>query len=57
MFCPTDKIKLEKAIISGVEADYCPKCLGLWFEEEELRFAKDYKDKDLRWLDIDLWED
>lgn len=56
MLCPIDKIKLEKAILSGVEVDYCPKCLGLWFEEEELRLAKDYKDRNLRWLDIDLWK-
>lgn len=58
MLCPTcKKIKLDQIILSGVEADYCPKCLGLWFEEEELRLAKDYKDKDLAWLDIDLWQD
>lgn len=37
--------------------DYCPKCLGLWFEEDELRQAKDVKDRNLRWLDIDLWKD
>lgn len=57
MLCPIDKITLEKTIVSGVEIDYCSKCLGLWFEEEELRWAKDYKDRNLRWLDIDLWKD
>jgi Zn-finger nucleic acid-binding protein len=57
MICPTCKKHLDQAIVSGVEVDYCPKCLGLWFEEEELRIAKDYKDRDLRWLDIDLWRD
>jgi len=58
MLCPIcKKIKLEQIILSGVEVDYCPKCLGLWFEEEELRLAKDYKDNDLKWLDIDLWKD
>ena len=58
MLCPIDKkVKLEQTVLSGVEVDYCPKCLGLWFEEEELRLAKDYKDRDLRWLDIDLWKD
>lgn len=57
MTCPIDKTKLEKTVLSGVEVDYCPKCLGLWFEEEELRWAKDYKDRSLRWLDIDLWQD
>ena len=58
MLCPIcKKVKLEQTILSGVEVDYCPKCLGLWFEEEELRWAKDNKDRNLRWLDIDLWKD
>ncbi len=58
MKCPIDKTKnLEKALLSGVEVDYCPKCYGLWFEEDELRWAKDEKDRDLRWLDIDVWKD
>lgn len=57
MLCPDCKKNLEKVLLSGVEADYCPKCLGLWFEEEELRWAKDNKDQDLKWLDVDLWKD
>lgn len=57
MICPTDKKTLKQLVVSGVEVDYCPECLGLWFEEEELRLAKDYKDRSLRWLDIDLWRD
>ena len=57
MNCPLCKIKLDKALLTEVEIDYCSKCYGLWFEEEELRFAKDAKDRDLRWLDIDLWKD
>lgn len=44
-------------VFYGTEVDYCPKCLGLWFERDELRQAKDKKAKDLNWLDIDLWED
>ena len=58
MLCPIcKKVNLDKAIVSGVEIDYCPQCLGLWFEEDELRLAKDYKDRNLSWLDIDLWKD
>ncbi|MCH8741565.1 zf-TFIIB domain-containing protein [Patescibacteria group bacterium] len=57
MSCPFCKENLEKAIFYGVEIDYCPKCLGLWFEEEELRLAKDKKDESLNWLDIDLWKE
>ena len=57
MLCPLCKTELKKAIFYGVEVDYCPKCLGLWFDKDELRQAKDKKDNDLNWLDVDLWED
>lgn len=57
MNCPLCKIKLNQAILANVEVDYCPQCLGLWFEQDELRMAKDEKDKELNWLDIDLWQD
>jgi Zn-finger nucleic acid-binding protein len=56
MFCSACKIELSKVILHNVEIDYCSKCLGFWFEEDELRLAKDNKDKDLNWLDIDLWQ-
>jgi len=57
MKCPLCKKSLKKALLAGVEIDFCPVCLGLWFEEDELRQAKDQKDRNLRWLDIDLWLD
>ncbi len=57
MKCPICKKTLEKSIFYNVEIDYCPNCLGLWFEEDELRLAKDEKDENLRWLDVDLWKD
>ena len=57
MLCPRCKKTLDRAIFYNVEVNYCPICLGLWFEEEELRWAKDIKDRSLRWLDIDLWKD
>jgi len=55
--CPICKIPLSDTIFYNTEVDYCPRCYGLWFEEEELRWAKDEKDKELRWLDVDLWKD
>lgn len=57
MTCPSCKQELKKAVFYGVEVDYCPKCLGLWFQHDELRQAKDEKDKDLNWLDIPLWKE
>lgn len=57
MRCPLCNIYLGKSIIANVEVDYCSRCYGLWFEEGELENAKDEKDRNLRWLDIDLWKD
>lgn len=57
MKCPLCHIPFEQAIIANVEVDYCPRCYGLWFEENELQWAKDEKDRNLRWLDINLWKD
>ncbi|MDD5145982.1 MAG: zf-TFIIB domain-containing protein [Candidatus Pacebacteria bacterium] len=55
--CPNCKKELGNAIFYGIDVDYCPKCLGVWFEEDELRWAKDLSDRNLTWLDIDLWKD
>ena len=57
MQCPNDNEYLEKVLFHYVEADYCPKCLGIWFDKDELKLAKDDADKNLNWLDIDLWRD
>ena len=58
MNCPNCKDeKLKKAILYNTEIDYCPSCLGVWFDSDELKQFRDVKDKDLAWLDIDLWQD
>ena len=57
MICPLCQETLQKAVFYGVEIDFCPTCLGLWFEEDELRLAKDEKDKNINWVDIDLWKE
>ncbi|OIO49845.1 hypothetical protein COZ78_03460 [bacterium (Candidatus Gribaldobacteria) CG_4_8_14_3_um_filter_42_11] len=58
MNCPNcQETKLAEIIFNKVGVNYCPKCLGLWFEQDELRKAKDEKDQDFNWLDIDLWSD
>lgn len=56
MVCPICHLGLQKILFNNVEIDYCPKCLGMWFEQDELRWAKDEEDDELKWLDIDLWE-
>ncbi len=57
MECLNNHGELEKVLFHNVEVDYCPTCLGAWFEQDELRWAKDEKDKQLNWLDVDLWRD
>jgi len=56
MKCPQCDIGLEQTLLAGVAVEYCPRCYGLWFDENELQWAKDKKDQDLKWLDIDLWK-
>ena len=57
MECPNDHEQLERILFHQVEVDYCPRCLGVWFDADELRLAKDDKDKQLNWVDVDLWRD
>jgi len=57
MECPNEGEQLEKVLFHDVEVDYCLKCLGIWFDKDELRQAKDDGDKQLNWVDIDLWRD
>jgi Zn-finger nucleic acid-binding protein len=55
--CPNCKKPLYQAIFYRIEVDYCPCCLGMWFEEDELRQAKDSADRNFNWLDVNLWKD
>jgi Zn-finger nucleic acid-binding protein len=57
MNCPNDNEELEKVLFRSVEVDYCPRCLGIWFDSDELRLAKDSRDQNLNWVDVDLWRD
>jgi len=57
MECLNNHGKLEKVLFHDVEVDYCPECLGVWFDKDELSLAKNKKDEQLNWLDIDLWRD
>ncbi len=57
MDCLNNHGKLEKTLFHNVEVDYCPECLGIWFDCDELGLAKDAKDEQLNWIDVDLWRD
>lgn len=56
MNCPCCNIRLARKMIRDVEVNECEKCRGLWFEDDELRKAKDSTDEDLNWIDFEIWE-
>jgi len=57
MKCPTCAVDLEVRLAGPVEVDECPKCGGAWFEDDEIRQAKDAWDMDLNWMDFELWKE
>lgn len=42
--------------IDGLSLNTCPTCQGLWFDNDELRRAKDLADPDLDWMDFEIWK-
>ena len=57
MDCPNHHGPLQKILFYNTEVDYCPECFGIWFDKNELLYAKDKKDEQLNWVDVDLWRD
>ncbi len=58
MQCPSNhNSPMQKALFHNVEVDYCTECLGIFFDKDELPYAKDDKDSQLNWLDFDIWRD
>lgn len=39
-----------------MEVDQCPNCKGVWLDHDELRLAKDHADRDLNWMDFEIWK-
>lgn len=39
-----------------MKVDRCANCGGLWFDKNELGAVRDHRDKNLSWLDFDLWK-
>ena len=42
MKCVHCNIELTKKMVENVEVDECEKCKGMWFEDGDLRKAKDF---------------
>lgn len=57
MRCPKCEQSLEEFSIQGIGVERCKKCGGIWFGKDELKKIRDERDKNLSWLDFDLWSD
>ena len=55
MQCPKCEDAMESQTIEDVEIDVCKKCAGVWFDQDELRKAKDQTEPDLNWMDFEIW--
>ena len=56
MECPACSTELKRKMMEDIEVDECPECKGTWFEDDELRKAKDSTDPDLNWIDFEIWK-
>jgi len=56
MRCPGCNVELAGKLLNNVEIDECPECKGVWFEDDELRKAKDSAESDFNWMDFEIWK-
>lgn len=56
MKCPCCDVEMKSKMLEDVEINECDKCKGIWFEDDELRKAKDSADSDLNWMDFEIWK-
>ena len=54
--CPVCQTAMTTAPLGSVQIDECPRGHGAWFEDQELRIAKDEADPDLSWMDFEIWK-
>ena len=56
MNCPNGHGALTPRQLETVTVEECPSCGGIWFDEDELRRAKDAAEPDANWLELDVWK-
>ena len=56
MKCPGCHITLTEKSIEDTKVDECQQCKGIWFEDGELREAKDIAEPDTNWMDFEIWK-
>lgn len=56
MRCPRCNCDLETTVVDDIEVDVCLSCKGIWFDDDELRQAKDISEPDANWMDFDIFK-
>ena len=56
MNCPNGHGALTPRPLVSVAVEECPTCGGIWFDQDELRRAKDAAAPDANWLELDVWK-
>ena len=56
MKCPGCDNNLTEKSVGDVQVDECGQCKGIWFEDGELREAKDIAEPDTNWMDFEIWK-
>lgn len=56
MECPKCGKEMKKKVKKNIQIDECHSCGCLWFDADQLRRMKDAFDKDLDWMDFDIWK-
>ncbi len=56
MKCPVCSATMDRKRVQDIAIDECPECRGTWFQDDELRKAKDSADSDLNWMDFEVWK-
>ena len=56
MKCPGCDITLTEKSIEGVKVEECSQCKAVWFEDGQLREAKDIAEPDTNWMDFDIFK-
>jgi Zn-finger nucleic acid-binding protein len=55
MQCPKCRKSMTPLNIAEVSIDECRQCRGIWFDKDELAEIAERIDPDLRWMDLEIW--
>jgi len=56
MKCPKCEGEFSTRYVKDVQVEECDQCHGVWFDTNELEKATREVDRDLHWMEFDLWK-